>query len=300
MDGIPAPASRSAQIAVCLAVHRPDPVLLERQLASLDAQQEVTWTLVRHDDAEGVGSYAAFEQALALAPAGVAFVAPCDQDDVWHPDKLRVLRDALAGGALLAYGDQRIVRTDGSVVSPTYWGTRQNGCDALEELLLTNTVSGAASLVRHEVLDIALPFPPALLGSFHDHWLAVCALALGEIAYVDRPVMDYVQHDGNVVGHAERPRRADRTGDGAWRDRARRDHERHVQRPALFARTLLERAGPRMTPAKRQAAERVAAGDARLGALLAGAVREQLHPQRTLEARRRALRAALGRRLRAF
>lgn len=290
-----------AQVAICLAVHRPDPVLLQRQLGSLGALVDVDWTLVRHDDVAGVGAYAAFEAALRNVPPDAAFVALCDQDDVWHPDKLRVLRDALPGGGpLLAFGDQRIVSADGAVLSPTYWTNRDNGWDDLEALLLTNTVSGAASLVRREVLDLALPFPPALPGSFHDHWLAVCALAVGDIVYVDRPVIDYVQHAGNVVGHAERPRRADRTGEGSWRARAARDHERHVQRPALFARTLLERAGDRMDPHKRAAAQRVAAGDARLFALTAGAVREQLRPRRTLEARRRALRAAMGRRLRAF
>lgn len=286
------------EVAVCLAVHRPDPVLLERQLASLAGQQDVGWVLTRFDDEAGLGSYAAFERVLGQVPPVVPLVAPCDQDDVWDPRKLAVLRDALAGGALLAYCDQRVVRADGTVLSPTYWATRENGCDDLEALLLTNTVSGAASLLRRELLDVALPFPPELLGSHHDHWLAVCALALGEIAYVDRPLVDYVQHEGNVVGHAERPRRADRTGAGPWRERARRDHERYVERPALVARTLLERAGPRMSPVKRRAAARVAAGDARLAGLVAGAVREQLHPQRTLEARRRALRGALARRTR--
>jgi hypothetical protein len=294
-------AAASPQVGVCLAVHRPDPVLLRRQLASLDALEDVSWTLVRYDDQDGLGAYTAFEAVLRQAPSELPFLAPCDQDDVWHPDKLRVLRDALPdGGPLLAFGDQRIVRADGTLVSPTYWTNRDNGWDDLEALLLTNTVSGAASLVRREVLDLALPFPPALPGSFHDHWLAVCALALGDITYVDRPVIDYVQHADNVVGHAERPRRGQRTGEGPWRERARRDHERHVQRPALFAHTLLERAGDRMDPAKRAAAERVAAGDARLLVLTAGAVREQWRPRRTLEARRRALRAAVGRRLRAF
>ncbi|MGZ8633485.1 MAG: glycosyltransferase family 2 protein, partial [Solirubrobacteraceae bacterium] len=75
--------------------------------------------------------------------------------------------------------------------------------DDLGAELQTNVVTGAACLVRREVLDVALPFPHELAGSFHDHWLAVCALALGDLAYVDRPLVDYVQHDGNVVGWSE-------------------------------------------------------------------------------------------------
>ncbi len=293
-------AASTAPVAVCLAVHRPDPTLLQRQLESIHHQRDVPWTLVRFDDLQGIGAYAAFEQALRLVPGDARSIALCDQDDVWHPEKLATLQHALDGGALLAYGDRRVVGRDGTVRSTSSWSTRENGWDDLEELLFTNTVAGAASLLRPEVLELALPFPMELSGSFHDHWLAVCALALGDLAYVHRPVVDYVQHDANVVGHAEVPRRSDRTGEGPWRERARRDHERHVRRPALFAQTLLSRAGPRMTPAKRAAAERVASGDAHLGRLVLGALREQRRPQRTLEARRRALRGAVGRRLGAF
>ena len=35
---------------------------------------------------------------------------------------------------------------------------------------------------------------------FHDHWLGLVALAAGDIAYVDRPLYDYVQHGGAIFG----------------------------------------------------------------------------------------------------
>src|SRR3954470_11837616 len=232
-------------VAVCLAVHRPDPELLRRQLASLDAQTHTDWTLVREDDEAGTGAYRAFERCLARAPAGARFVAPCDQDDVWHADKLEVLVDALEGSdALLAFSDLRIVRRDGTVLTDTYWTDRDNGCDDMDDLLATNVVTGAASLLRREVLDVALPFPDEADGSYHDHWLALCALALGDIAYVDRPLVDYVQHGAKLVGHAERRASAGTPRARApWSERARRDRERHVIRPQVMARALLERAG---------------------------------------------------------
>ena len=55
-------------------------------------------------------------------------------------------------------------------------------------------MTGAASLLRRELLDHALPFPPAQFAHFHDHWIALVALSLGEIAFVDEPLYDYVQH----------------------------------------------------------------------------------------------------------
>src|SRR4051794_20168200 len=248
-------------VAVCLAVHRPDPELLRRQLASLDAQTRSDWTLVREDDEAGIGAYRAFERCLPRAPADARYVAPCDQDDVWHPDKLSVLTAALErAGALLAYSDLRVVRPDGTVLSETYWTDRDNGWDDMADLLATNVVTGAATLLRREVLDVALPFPREVNGSYHDHWLALCALALGDLTYVDRPLVDYVQHGANLVGHAERRGRAP-AAKAPRRERATRDRERHVIRPQVMARALLDRAGDRMAPPKRRAAERAARGD---------------------------------------
>src|SRR3954466_9470460 len=245
-----------ATVAGCLAVHRPEPELLRRQLASLDAQTRRDWTLVREDDEAGRGAYRAVERCLATPPGAARLVAPCDQDDVWHADKLAVLAGALERtGAVLAYCDLRVVRPDGTVLSDTYWTDRDNGWRDMGDLLATNVVTGAASLLRREVLDVALPFPPEVDGSYHDHWLALCALAVGDIAYVDRPLVDYVQHGANLVGHAQR-RGPVPAAKAPWRERARRDYERHVVRPRVMARALLERAGERMTPPKRRAAER--------------------------------------------
>ena len=47
---------------------------------------------------------------------------------------------------------------------------------------------------------IGLPFPPRHSDQhYHDHWLALCALAVGEIAYLDRPTYDYTRHDDSVT-----------------------------------------------------------------------------------------------------
>jgi hypothetical protein len=84
-----------------------------------------------------------------------------------------------------------------------------------------------------------------------------------------------------------------------WAARARRDRERHIVRPLVMARALLERAGDRMAPAKRRAAERAERGDATwvdVARIVASAAREQARPRRTLDAHRRAARGALWRR----
>ena len=94
----------------------------------------------------------------------------------------------------------RIVSDDGEVLSDTYWYLQPNSYDDIASLILANTVTGGASLLRRELLDLALPFPPAHSDQhYHDHWLALCALATGELAYLDRPTYDYTRHVDSVT-----------------------------------------------------------------------------------------------------
>ena len=275
-------------IAICMATHNPDPGLFETQIASIREQSDRDWVCVVSDDCSDpqsferigevlsgdarfsvsrsgarLGFYRNFERALGLAPPTAGLVAIADQDDRWHPGKLATLREAL-GPARLVYSDQRVVTPGGEVLSGTYWSKRRNNHTNLASLLISNTVTGAASLMRHDLLDDALPFPEVLGEPYHDHWLGLVALCSGEIAYVDRPLYDYVQHENAVLGHAGANTVEGRSG-MAWLGRLKRGERPAVGwrslyffeycRLALFATVLLLRCGERMPAAKRAALE---------------------------------------------
>jgi glycosyltransferase involved in cell wall biosynthesis len=218
-----------------------------------------------------LGFYRNFERALTMAPSGAALVALADQDDRWHPDKLETLVRAL-GDAQLAYSDARVVGADGAPLSDTYWNRRRPNHSNLASLLITNTISGAASLFRRSLLEYVLPFPPQLGTQWHDHWIALVALATGRVGYVDRPLYDYVQHDDAVVGHAAaNPRRRRRST--AERARMLREDWRGafagwcwkyfygVCRVLLLARVLELRCGGELRGGKRRALRRFEAID---------------------------------------
>src|SRR5262249_16863728 len=122
-------------------------------------------------------------------------------------------------------------------------------------------------------LEDALPFPPQLAGPFHDHWLAIVALARGEIAYVDDPLYDYVQHGSAVIGHSganKRPRPIrrhlmERLRNPTGGSRVVYYYDWHQE--LLFATVLRQRCWERMTPSKRRTLGRLLAADDRLGAL---------------------------------
>src|SRR5581483_3714586 len=92
------------------------------------------------------------------------------------------------------------------------------------------------------LLDVALPFPHVPGVPFHDHWLGVAAMAAGEVAFVDRPLYDYVQHRGAVFGDvAAGARNARRAG---LRTRWRAAYFYGYVPRAVYARTLLLRTVP--------------------------------------------------------
>jgi glycosyltransferase involved in cell wall biosynthesis len=280
-----------ARVAICMATYEPPPALLRRQLESLRGQTHNNWICLISDDAssdsafeyllaetEGdprfavsrsesrLGFYRNFERALSMTPPEADFVTLCDQDDRWRPVKLERLLE-LIGDAQLVYSDARIVSPEGAVVKPSYWTERRNNYTNFGSLLLANSVTGAASLYRRELLDDALPLPPLLAKEFHDHWLAVVGLALGKIAYVDEPLYDYVQHGGAVIGHSaanKRPRPIrrqliDRLRNPTGAARAVYYYDWHQQ--LLFCEVLRLRCWDRMAPSKRRIVRRLLRAD---------------------------------------
>jgi glycosyltransferase involved in cell wall biosynthesis len=213
-----------------------------------------------------IGFYRNFERVLRMTPPEAELIALCDQDDVWHPDKLAVLRRSL-GDATLVYSDLRLVDRDGEVLRETLWRGRANNATNLASMLIANTVTGAAALFRREVAERALPFPDSPGIEFHDHWVALVALASGAVRYVDRPLYDYVQHEGAVLGKV--------VGAPARPDRRLRWPRMRGWRAAYFfgyvpgqvrAQALLLRCGDRLTASKRRALERYMVADSSPGA----------------------------------
>jgi len=285
-------------VAICLATHNPPPDLFERQIETIRAQSHERFVCLISDDvsepraferieravgrdsrfivsrAESrLGFYRNFERCLSLVPDVASFVALCDQDDSWHPDKIATLAGELeAHDAMLVFSDMNVVTADGRLIGATYWLDRKNNFSEMGSLLLSNTVTGAASLFRRELLDDVLPFPPDVGQPYHDHWIACVALALGQIAYVDRPLHDYVQHQENALGYSvpsdefkggvlhalgrlvAQPRRrltnTARHAGGTYR--------RDVVRLELFARTLELRLGARIVRSRAKDVRRAA------------------------------------------
>ena len=241
------PTTRQPLTAICMATFNPVPELFRIQVDSIRAQTNRDWICLISDDRsrpdrfemiretvagdprfvlsrsdERLGFYRNFERALEMVPSEAELVALSDHDDRWYPEKLALLVNAIGDGEL-AYGDQRLVDARGRVRRETLWRGRRNNHTNLASLLVANTIAGAATLFRRRVIDYAVPFPSGPGWQFHDHWLALVALTLGKVVYVDRPLYDYVQHPDAVLGRAASP-----SGQRRQQPRARPDRWRNA------------------------------------------------------------------------
>ena len=271
---------------------------LEQQLASIEAQSYPAIEIVIADDGSSDGTQELlvgrtwrrphrvvathgragvignFSRALAACRGNR--IALCDQDDVWHVDKVALLVDALdglrAGDArpALVFSDIEVVDSQLHRIARSFFRLdhKSTRCSALGDFLLTNHVPGCAMLFDRALLDRAMPIP--LDFHMHDWWLILVAAAFGRIGYVDRPLMSYRQHGANVFGAVGRrsklPQKIAKVGSlAAWRryllpSSARIDYT--VRNLARFE----ERFAHALPPAAAADLARFKAGGTRVGA----------------------------------
>ncbi len=158
--------------------------LLE-EACSRDARIEIL-----EDDGGRLGPARSFGRLLSAAAArGAEIVFCCDQDDVWHPEKISCLASVISlshglyglHAPILAYSDARLVDRCGKPLGKTF--ARQvavpvpKGADPLPPYLLGNRVPGCTLAVNRALLELAIPQPDDT--PMHDWWLAALA-ATGE------------------------------------------------------------------------------------------------------------------------
>lgn len=206
---------------------------LPAQLASLAGQDERPGELVVTDDASPDETVEVVERFARDAPfpvrvtrqaanvgvvenvsRGVAaatgdVVLLCDQDDAWKPHKVRTLVAPLRANAdiVLAFADAELADEalrPTSVKLSEHTGLAGNAArfarDPFAFLLKRNRANGASMAFRRSVVLPALPVPSAWL---HDAYLALVLAAVGDVVYVDEPLMLYRQHARQVVGVAD-------------------------------------------------------------------------------------------------
>lgn len=206
---------------------------LPAQLGSLAAQTHRDWSLIVSDDGSrdatravveefarahpgqvwliegpGRGATANFLSLIGAAPEGEA-LAFCDQDDLWHPEKLARAVEALDGARGAAHYSARtwICGPNLEVLTESPQFRRSYG---LRNALVQACTAGNTSVFNAEaaaILRAAAPAADTAGVVAHDWWAyQVIAASGGAILRDDRPALHYRQHGGNEMGRNDTPR----------------------------------------------------------------------------------------------
>ncbi|MDX2264415.1 MAG: hypothetical protein NW215_05540 [Hyphomicrobiales bacterium] len=258
-----------------MSVHRPDGDALAAQLASLAAQTHPVAALHVRVDGDGPpddvfarsglsvtvergprlgvlgGFIAALSRALQRAEPCAAF-AFCDQDDVWEPQKLAAQAGAMRKGAALCLSDASVIDRGGRMLAGSLFALegRRPPRD-FADLLIRNTASGNGMMFSRAAAELACSMVPAAAPDqhalLHDWWVALCASALGPVAFLNQPLLRYRRHAGNVIGPAPVARPSRRLwGAGAMSAEFRAKCETHYALRAYLLAALLAPGGDRV------------------------------------------------------
>ena len=213
-------------ISILMAVYEPRLDWLRDQLLSLNAQTYPNLRLYIRDDCSNaalyqkiqlcvqdcisafpytivrnrinLGSNGTFERLTTEAEG--EYFAYCDQDDVWLPEKLTVLQQAIEHNrALLACSDMYIIDCSGKRIADSITKVRRHhrfksGENLAKGLLTHNFVTGCTMLVRSVQAKAAVPFCPYMV---HDHYIALHCAAYGALYSVSEQLISYRIHGGN-------------------------------------------------------------------------------------------------------
>jgi glycosyltransferase involved in cell wall biosynthesis len=144
---------------------------------------------------ERLGVVKNFERAIGLAKGD--YIALCDQDDIWEPEKIEVLVREI-GPHPMVFSDASLVDANGRVIHESnmhYANLQYTPVHQFESLLFHNFVQGATALFRKDLVEWALPIPRHMM--VHDWWLAIVASRKGTIRYLPRGLVRYRIHDAN-------------------------------------------------------------------------------------------------------
>ncbi|WP_302610367.1 glycosyltransferase [uncultured Mitsuokella sp.] len=213
-------------VTIAMALYKPNLLWLKKQLESLNKQDYPNLELVVWNDCpeksipvdlfhdyitrfpyklfqgkSNLGSTKVFEKITELADG--KYIAYCDQDDIWHANKISTLVRMLEQHqGSLACCDMRVIDQNGVLKADKITDVRPRqqfvtGNHQLESLLTKNFVTGCAMLCETKMAQQALPFPKELV---HDHWLSVWNAVYGKIVIAEESLIDYRIHGDNQTG----------------------------------------------------------------------------------------------------
>jgi glycosyltransferase involved in cell wall biosynthesis len=148
-----------------------------------------------------VGYIANFQRAIDHSRGDSVFFS--DQDDVWLPNKVTTLEEALRSSPCVA-SDAIVVDSQLATLYPSYFEWRGARGFSRLSIYLRPPIVGATVACRRDYLETLLPLPA---GVPHDFWLTFNAACDGALTVLRTPLILYRRHTNALSVSATNQRR---------------------------------------------------------------------------------------------
>jgi len=153
-----------------------------------------------------LGPQATFARAIAVADTD--YVALCDQDDIWLPEKIDVMVGALQARpeAGMCFHDMAIIDPEGRLRAASFWRVAPpheplpvTGVAARRRIARwSNPVPGCSMMLSRSLVEHVLPFPESVVG--HDWWISAVAFFTMEPFFLPQQLTHYRRHPDQAAG----------------------------------------------------------------------------------------------------
>lgn len=220
-------------IVILLAAYNGEKYL-HTMIDSIIAQDCSNWQLILSDDGSKDSTPAILQEYADRMPekitfyrSGIRFGRPekhflhllqkfhdvpymmfCDQDDYWHPDKVRKTYEKMKQietdptVPAMVHTDLQVVDGELKPIHPSFLQMSGITGDRMQvrQLLTQNVVTGCTMMVNKALAELGTKHIPETGIPMHDWWLALLAAACGNTGFLNEATIDYRQHGNNSVG----------------------------------------------------------------------------------------------------
>ena len=152
-----------------------------------------------------------------IALANEQYIAMCDQDDVWHANKVEVSLYALKKIETvnkipaLVHTDSIVVDENLNLIKSNFIGKRGRA-KGINGILFANSAQGGSVMLNSRLKEIAMPIAAKLPCDYH---MAIIASLTGARAFIPQQLLRYRQHSSSIIAVSNSNQLVDGSKSGA-------------------------------------------------------------------------------------